>query len=146
MLVSMCFSFIRYGKTSRLRHENMGRFLRSSLNTPAPNLGKSSVTSSTSTTSTASIVAATDLAPSISTVSSSTAPSLSDKKNTRFDGFEQAHWPFSDDKKCQSRCKLKGCDGQTHVYCSKCSADGKLVHLCFTKHRNCFVNYHDPNY
>lgn len=49
---------------------------------------------------------------------------------------EDNHWLKFDDKKSRSRCKLDGCDGFTHAYCTKCD-----THFCFTSTRNCF-QYH----
>lgn len=125
----LCFSFIyRHGEEARERHKLLGEISNLSLDTAESNLAASRSVTPTSTDSI------------------SAASSLPETEKARFDGFENAHWPSNDDKKCQSRCKLKGCNGQTHVYCGKCSTDGKMVHLCFTKQRNCFTNYHNPNY
>lgn len=157
----MTFFQNRYGNEARIRHQIIGEL------SGASNLGESSEVTSTSTDSNVAATGLTDLIPAVSNSNtpSTTAPSsedtesladtknansvtlnLADTKDSRFDGFEHAHWPFNDSKKCQSRCKLKGCDGQTHVYCGKCSTDKKIVHLCFTKGRNCFYNYHNPNH
>lgn len=56
----------------------------------------------------------------------------------RFDKFD--HWAKIDDKNSRSRCKILGCNSITHVFCTKCN-----VHICFTRKRNCFFNYHDIN-
>lgn len=138
-----------------MRHENMGQFCKLSDDTVPPNVDESSevtltLASADSNVSASelddSISTAEDSNASNSTASSSTTPISVEKKNERFDGFNEAHWPFHDDKKSQSRCKLKGWNGLTHVYCDKCTAGGKMVHLCFTKGRNCFYNYHNPNH
>lgn len=134
-----------------VRHKLIGENFNSSLYTAESNVSESNLA--------ASSVIAPHLAASVTTTpaasevtSSNSIDTASDDSNSpeivdgRFDGFDNAHWPFNDEKKCQSRCKLKGCKGQTHVYCGKCSNDKKMVHLCFTKQRNCFLNYHDPNY
>lgn len=47
------------------------------------------------------------------------------------------HMPKFDDKREATRCKNYGCSGKTHIYCIKCA-----VHLCFTRGRNCFFNFH----
>lgn len=53
----------------------------------------------------------------------------------RFDNI--SHWPDHDELKSASRCKNINCKQFTHVLCDKCK-----VHLCFTKNRNCFREYH----
>lgn len=50
---------------------------------------------------------------------------------------EVGHWPAHDDKPQATRCKAKKCIGRTRVFCQKCK-----VHLCLTKDRNCFHNFH----
>lgn len=148
------FSFINsYGDTARERHKIMGQFTKLSLGTVDSHIDESSVASdlAASTLAVPNSAAPNSAPPSSAPPSpdspSSASPSSADTKNERFDGFEDAHWPFNDDKPSQSRCKLKGCSGLTHIYCAKCSRQaGKNINLCFTRSRNCFVNYHDPNY
>lgn len=53
----------------------------------------------------------------------------------RFDGFE--HWPVSDDLKHPLRCRKEQCDSKSRMRCQKCN-----VYLCLTKHKNCFVTFH----
>lgn len=48
------------------------------------------------------------------------------------------HWPFYDEKKSRSRCKMPGCIFFTHVFCTKCE-----IHLCLTSKRNCFYSMHN---
>lgn len=54
---------------------------------------------------------------------------------TRFDKYD--HFPYHDDLTSASRCKNANCKQKTHVLCRKCN-----LHLCFTKGRNCFYNFH----
>lgn len=46
--------------------------------------------------------------------------------------------PYVDQKDSRSRCKITGCRGFTHIFCTKCD-----LHLCITSKRNCFYKYHD---
>lgn len=48
------------------------------------------------------------------------------------------HWPFFDDKKSRTRCKMPGCSSFTHIFCTKCE-----IHLCLTSKRNCFYSIHN---
>lgn len=52
-----------------------------------------------------------------------------------------AHWPKNDEKYSRSRCKMKGCNNYTHNFCTNNQCN---VHLCYTRHRNCFREYHKP--
>lgn len=52
----------------------------------------------------------------------------------RFDLVD--HMPRLDTNKEGKRCK-NNCNKKTHFYCDKCK-----IHLCITKHKNCFVLYH----
>lgn len=54
----------------------------------------------------------------------------------RYDGFE--HWPMNADLKHPLRCRMEGCDSRSRVRCTKCD-----VYLCFTKYKNCFINFHN---
>lgn len=54
----------------------------------------------------------------------------------RYDGYQ--HWPMNDDLKHPLRCRMEGCDSRSRVRCTKCD-----VYLCFTKHKNCFVDFHN---
>jgi len=47
------------------------------------------------------------------------------------------HLPEFDDLKDATLCKNEGCSKKSHVKCTKCN-----VHLCLTKKRNCFYDYH----
>lgn len=47
------------------------------------------------------------------------------------------HMPHLDGNKEGKRCKYAKCNRKTHFYCDKCG-----VHLCITKDRNCFVDFH----
>lgn len=48
------------------------------------------------------------------------------------------HLPKHDDKAEPTRCKHLGCGKfRSHWFCQKCQ-----VHLCLTKNRNCFFNFH----
>lgn len=49
---------------------------------------------------------------------------------------EENHWLQFDDQKSRSRCKLDGCDGFTHGYCTICE-----IHFCYTSTRNCFQSH-----
>lgn len=59
------------------------------------------------------------------------------EKDQRYD--RQDHWPESDQHTSRSLCKMRGCSSLTHSYCTKCD-----IHLCFTKTRNCFRQFHLP--
>lgn len=54
-------------------------------------------------------------------------------KNVRLDEF--AHWIKYE--KTRQRCKLPTCKGFSHYKCQKCG-----VHLCLTKDKNCFHDFH----
>lgn len=47
------------------------------------------------------------------------------------------HFAFIDNFKNATLCKSVGCTMRTHFFCKKCN-----VHLCLTKERNCFYNFH----
>jgi len=47
------------------------------------------------------------------------------------------HLPEFDDLKDATFCKNEGCSKKSHLTCTKCN-----VHLCLTKKRNCFYEYH----
>lgn len=47
------------------------------------------------------------------------------------------HYVYMDDLRDATFCKLEGCKKRTHLVCKKCN-----VHLCITKVRNCFYDYH----
>ncbi|CAI6348887.1 unnamed protein product [Macrosiphum euphorbiae] len=47
------------------------------------------------------------------------------------------HLPEFDDLKDATLCKNEGCSKKSHTTCTKCN-----VHLCMTKKRNCFYEYH----
>lgn len=52
--------------------------------------------------------------------------------------FDQvSHWPGIG---ATQRCKQTNCKERTVFYCKKCE-----VHLCITRNRNCFYNYHNTN-
>ena len=53
--------------------------------------------------------------------------------NVRTD--QMSHWIQYDSSR--QRCKLPNCRGLSHYKCSKCG-----VHLCLTKDKNCFMNFH----
>lgn len=53
--------------------------------------------------------------------------------NTRRDGI--GHWPIATGDR--QRCKRPSCNGQSTIKCGKCE-----VHLCLTKERNCFAEFH----
>jgi hypothetical protein len=55
--------------------------------------------------------------------------------DVRKDKFD--HFPKFDTKENTSRCKNPGCNGKTHVFCTKCN-----IHLCFNSTNNCFFNFH----
>lgn len=61
--------------------------------------------------------------------------------DVRFD--EISHFPIHDGKKEATRCKMncqtssQGTAGRTHFVCRKCN-----VHLCITKERSCFEQFH----
>lgn len=55
-------------------------------------------------------------------------------EDVRFDQI--GHWPIHTDAKAQ-RCKMEGCTGKVRVFCEKCK-----VHLCLTKSRNRFEDFH----
>lgn len=55
---------------------------------------------------------------------------------TRKDNID--HYVFIDKLKDATLCKLEGCKKRTHMVCKKCN-----VHLCITKNRNCFYDYHN---
>lgn len=57
------------------------------------------------------------------------------KNSTRYDG--RTHLPRFDSYDYASRCKNDDCNFKTNVMCTKCN-----VHLCFTRSRNCFENFH----
>lgn len=61
------------------------------------------------------------------------------KKCTNENSGENFHWPFVDGKKSRSRCKMPGCTGFTHIFCTKCHFS-----LCITSTRNCFYAFHNP--
>lgn len=54
-------------------------------------------------------------------------------KNVRMDNV--GHWTKYDT--ARQRCKMPLCKGITHFKCEKCG-----VHLCLTKDKNCFYNFH----
>lgn len=47
------------------------------------------------------------------------------------------HFAFIDYLRDGTLCKHVGCTMRTHIMCKKCN-----VHLCLTKDRNCFYNFH----
>lgn len=53
----------------------------------------------------------------------------------RYDNI--GHWPIHDDKSFASRCKNTNCKGFSRIMCNKCK-----VHLCLSKTKNCFLNFH----
>lgn len=57
------------------------------------------------------------------------------KHYLRYDG--KNHLPRFDSNDYASRCKNEDCKYKTNVICTKCS-----LHLCFTRARNCFENFH----
>lgn len=63
--------------------------------------------------------------------------SKSEDSRTRIRYDNCNHWVEFDTKSSRSRCKLNGCDGFTHAFCTKCK-----VHLCCFVNRNCFHTYH----
>eukprot|EP00102_Acyrthosiphon_pisum_P022242 XP_016659452.1 PREDICTED: piggyBac transposable element-derived protein 3 isoform X3 [Acyrthosiphon pisum] len=48
------------------------------------------------------------------------------------------HYAYMDNLRDATFCKLEGCKKRTHMACKKCN-----VHLCITKTRNCFYDYHN---
>lgn len=56
-------------------------------------------------------------------------------KETRFDKYD--HFAHHDGKPSASRCKNDTCNLKTNYFCRKCN-----LHLCLTKKRNCFYDYH----
>lgn len=56
--------------------------------------------------------------------------------DSRYDNL--GHWVEFDGNHSRSRCKLPGCKGFTHIFCTKCE-----VHLCCMPGRNCFRDYHE---
>lgn len=58
--------------------------------------------------------------------------------DTRYD--QMSHFPYHDEFSSASRCKFEKCKQKTHVQCRKCD-----VHLCFTRGRNCFSEFHHPS-
>lgn len=56
-------------------------------------------------------------------------------KDIRIDGID--HLPEHDQKNQQTRCKNNHCKGRTFFRCGKCD-----VHLCITKRKNCFKEFH----
>lgn len=56
-------------------------------------------------------------------------------KDVRFDGVD--HLPEHDQNAWPTRCKNTNCSGRTFFQCIKCK-----VHLCITKDRNCFSDFH----
>ncbi|XP_060865565.1 piggyBac transposable element-derived protein 3-like isoform X1 [Metopolophium dirhodum] len=48
------------------------------------------------------------------------------------------HYVYIDNLRDATFCKLEGCKKRTHMACKKCN-----VHLCITKTRNCFFDYHN---
>lgn len=57
------------------------------------------------------------------------------KNSIRYDG--KAHLPGFDTNTYATRCKNENCHFKTNVICSKCG-----IHLCFTRNRNCFKDFH----
>lgn len=55
---------------------------------------------------------------------------------------KESHLAKFDDKPFRSRCKMDGCKSFTHLYCVKCSTETNQFHLCITRKRNCFYDYH----
>ena len=47
------------------------------------------------------------------------------------------HLPHHDDTCAPSRCKQPKCSGRSRIMCKKCK-----VHLCLTKDRNCYYDFH----
>lgn len=56
----------------------------------------------------------------------------------RYNGIN--HWPEIDGNRNASRCRGEQCNQKTHCFCTECK-----VHLCLTKNRNCFKNFHVLN-
>ncbi|KAL1486516.1 hypothetical protein MTO96_046928 [Rhipicephalus appendiculatus] len=54
-------------------------------------------------------------------------------EDVRYDQI--GHWPVA--KEEQQRCMLEGCKGKPRIKYEKCN-----VHLCLTKARNCFKEFH----
>lgn len=50
------------------------------------------------------------------------------------------HLPLHDNKNESGRCKVKNCNGKSHIICQKCR-----VHLRLNKNSNCFLKYHSSN-
>lgn len=81
--------------------------------------------------------------PSSEQNSRSSTPTTSKRPRTetrpisdvRFDNI--GHFPSIDGKSYASRCKNPECKGQSRVMCVKCE-----IHLCLSKHKNCFMQYH----
>jgi len=48
------------------------------------------------------------------------------------------HYAYIDNLRDATFCKLEGCKKRTHMACKKCD-----FHLCITKPRNCFYDYHN---
>lgn len=59
-------------------------------------------------------------------------------KDVRLDKVD--HLAEHDSKIQPTRCKKNKCSGRTFFYCSKCK-----VHLCITKKKNCFAEFHRNN-
>lgn len=53
----------------------------------------------------------------------------------QFDGVD--HLPLHDNCKLPVRCKYPKCTGKSRIQCQKCR-----VHLCLSKDRNCFLQFH----
>lgn len=78
--------------------------------------------------------------PNLKTLKNSEKSTRSKKENrpknsTRYDG--RNHLPKFDSYDYATRCKNDDCNFKTNVICTKCN-----VHLCFTRSRNCFENFH----
>lgn len=81
-----------------------------------------------------------DFSPSTAPTSSKRSMEIRPGMDIRFDGID--HIPNHDGKKEASRSKMnckttQGTAGRTHFMCSKCN-----THLCITKERNCFKEFH----
>lgn len=57
------------------------------------------------------------------------------KNSMRYDG--KGHLPIFDKNSYASRCKNEDCKFKTNMECIKCK-----VHLCCTRERNCFTEFH----
>lgn len=60
------------------------------------------------------------------------------KNSLRYD--DKGHLPEFDNKQSATRCKNESCSSRTHIFCIKCG-----VHLCTTKGRSCFKEFHTLN-